>query len=491
MQTSTPASAAHAQGIDTRSFTHTIDGQPETSEAWFEVINPATGSPFAQCPKASAEQLDRAVAAARRAFADWSRRSLAERRDLIHRFAKRLRESSDEIAPALTREQGKPLSDARGEVMIAAHHLEALSSLELPDEELLRDDGQNHIVQRYRPLGVVGGIAPWNFPVALGMHKVAQALYTGNTLVLKPSPYTPLSTLLVGAITREVFPPGVVNILAGGDDLGRWMTEHRDIDKISFTGSVPTGKRVLASVGATLKRVTLELGGNDPAIVLEDADLSAAATGVFRSSFYNCGQICMAIKRVYIADRLYDSLCESLAEMARAYRVGDGFEPGVQMGPIQNKMQYEKVVSILEDTGNQPGVRIHAGGHALNRPGYFVAPTVVSGIGDDARLVREEQFGPVLPLLRFTEVEDAIRRANQTLFGLSASVWTKDIQKGAEIGARLEAGSVWVNRHGVNESDLPFGGAKESGFGREHGVMGLRAYMESQVLSRPSLGSLR
>jgi acyl-CoA reductase-like NAD-dependent aldehyde dehydrogenase len=264
------------------------------------------------------------------------------------------------------------------------------------------------------------------------------------------------------------------------------MTLHSGIDKIAFTGSIATGKRVMANAAGTLKRLTLELGGNDPAIVLDDVDPVAVAKPICFAAFVNCGQVCMAIKRVYVPERNYEQVCESLAELAKNYRVGDGFEPDVQMGPLQNKMQYDKVLDVLEDTKRQPGVRILAGGHTLNKPGYFLAPTIVADISDNSRLVTEEQFGPILPVLKYKDVDDAVARANDTRMGLCASVWTNDIEKGAAVAARIEAGTVWVNHHLGSEADVPFGGFKESGMGREHGVMGLQSYMEPQVINLPA-----
>jgi acyl-CoA reductase-like NAD-dependent aldehyde dehydrogenase len=466
-------------------FTQTIDGRAETSEASFEVINPATGAPFARCPDASEEQLNRAVKAARRAFGDWSRLSFGERAEYIRKFAQALRDKAAEVAPLLTSEQGKPLADARGELMGAAAHLIGLASIELSEFEVLKDDATGRAELRYRPLGVVGAITPWNVPIVLACHKISAALYTGNTMVLKPSPYTPLSTLKLGEIARDILPPGVLNVLAGGNDLGRWMTEHDDIDRISFTGSVQTGKHVMASSAKTLKRVSLELGGNDPAIVLDDIDVKAMTPQLFNSAFRNCGQICMAIKRLYVHERIYDSVVDGLATIANSYRVGDGLDPEIQMGPINNKMQYDKVMDVLADTKRQPGVRFAAGGHGLNRAGYFLAPTIVADIAEGTRLVDEEQFGPILPVIRYSDIDDAVRRANDTRFGLSASVWTSDEAKGHKIAQRLEVGTAWVNFHSGADVLVPFGGAKESGLGRELGVMGLRGYQEPQVVNMP------
>jgi acyl-CoA reductase-like NAD-dependent aldehyde dehydrogenase len=308
------------------------------------------------------------------------------------------------------------------------------------------------------------------------------ALYTGNTFILKPSPYTPLATLKVGEIMKDVFPAGVVNVLAGGDELGAWMTEHPGIDKISFTGSVATGKKVLASTAATLKRVTLELGGNDPAIVLDDVDVKSVAKKVFFASFVNSGQVCMAIKRIYAHEKIYTELCEALVAEAKKAKIGNGLDPGTELGPLQNKMQYDKVVDLIKDT-RKAGGKFLAGGEIPAGPGYFLPPTLVTDIADDSRLVQEEQFGPIVPILKFSDIDDALRRANDTRYGLSASVWTKDIARGAEIAARLEVGTAWVNQHRTTSAFVPFGGAKESGLGRQYSALGLKSYMEPEVIS--------
>jgi len=465
-------------------FTHTIDGKAETSERSFDVINPATAEPFAKCPDASREQLDRAVASARRAFQSWRKTPLAERRAAIANFAHGLAKRVDEIGPVLTKEQGKPLGQAKWEIGTSAHELEAMCKMELKPE-IIRNDGKHRVELVYHPLGVVGAITPWNFPIILAAHKIAHGLYAGNTMVLKPSPFTPLATLLMGEVARDTLPPGVLNTVAGGNELGGWMTEHPGIDRISFTGSVPTGKKVMASASGTLKRVTLELGGNDPAIVLEDANIDEITPNIFRGAFLNAGQICMAVKRVYAPEKLYEPLVEGLTKLARAHRVGDGMEPDTEMGPLQNKMQFDKVMNLIEDTKKHKDVRITTGGHQLNRPGYFIAPTVVADATDDMRLVKEEQFGPVLPVLKYKSVDDAVRRANDTRFGLCASVWTNDYERGAEIAKTIEAGTVWVNHHVGSEADMPFGGFKESGLGREIGMLGLASYMEPQVIKVP------
>jgi acyl-CoA reductase-like NAD-dependent aldehyde dehydrogenase len=473
------------QAITSGPFQHLINGRMEASEAQFPVINPATGEPFATCPDATREQLDRAVAAARQAFVAWRSVGFADRRDVLHRFADALEANVDLLAPLLTREQGKPLAEARGEIQRSAASIREICTI-VVEPELLREDAKGRIELHYRPLGVVGGITPWNVPIVLAAPKIASAVFAGNTFILKPSPYTPLTTLKMGEIAADIFPPGVLNVLAGGNDFGQWMTEHPGIDKISFTGSVPTGKRVMASGTTNLKRVTLELGGNDAAIVLDDADVNAIAPRIFAAAFTLSGQVCQAIKRLYVHQSIYELMVQELTQIAETVRVGDGFEEGVQYGPIQNKMQYDEVLGILADTKAQPGVRITTGGHALNRPGYFIAPTIVADIKEGTRLVDEEPFGPVLPVLAFTDIAEVIGRANNSRFGLGGSVWTRDIAKGATIARQLEAGVVWVNHHVGLTRDLPFGGAKESGIGRQGHAIGVKSDMEPQVVVIPA-----
>jgi acyl-CoA reductase-like NAD-dependent aldehyde dehydrogenase len=291
-----------------------------------------------------------------------------------------------------------------------------------------------------------------------------------------------LTTLKLGELLRDVFPPGVLNVVAGGDELGRWMSEHPHIDKISFTGSVATGKRVMASAAGTLKRVTLELGGNDAAIVLDDVDPKVVAKKLYFAAFVNSGQVCMAVKRIYAHESVYDALCSALADEARSARVGDGLDPQSQMGPIQNRRQYERVVELLADT-RRTGARILAGGEVPAGGGYFVTPTIVANIAEDSRLVQEEQFGPIVPVLKFTDEDDAVRRANDTRFGLAGSVWSRDPERAAAIAARLEVGTAWVNQHRATSATVPFGGAKESGMGRQYSELGLKENMEPQVVS--------
>jgi acyl-CoA reductase-like NAD-dependent aldehyde dehydrogenase len=458
-----------------------IDGKLESSNQHLDVINPAFGEIFARCPAADRNQLDRAVQAARAAFADWRNTSFDERAALIKKMSQRLREHQNEIAELLTREQGKPLAQAVAEIDRGSAQSDGMVGIEIPVEVLI-DDQERHIELHYRPLGVVGIITPWNAPVNLALGPLVSALYTGNTVVLKPSPYTPLSTLKVAELLKDLFPAGVINVLAGGDDLGQWLTEHPQVDKIAFTGSVATGKKVLATAAATLKRVTLELGGNDPAIIMDDVDPKAIAKKLSIASFVNSGQVCMAIKRIYAHESIYEELCTALVAETKKMKMGNGLDPSTDLGPLQNKMQYDKVVDLIHDT-KASGATFLTGGEIPPGPGYFLPPTLVADINDDSRLVREEQFGPIVPILKFTDLEDAIRRANDTRYGLSGSVWTKDVKRGAKIAARLEVGTAWVNQHRATSAFVPFGGAKESGLGRQYSSLGLKSYMEPEVVS--------
>ncbi|MDX3904399.1 MAG: aldehyde dehydrogenase family protein [Pigmentiphaga sp.] len=477
-------SAPEAAGL-LDGYTHTIGGKAVESERAFPVIDPATGQPFALCPDASRAQLDAAVAAAARAQAMWRHTPLAARRDALRAFAAALRQNRDDLAVLLTREQGKPLHRAQDELDRAANAIDILTGIDI-GPEVLRDDASGRVELHYRPLGVVGAITPWNVPIVLATPKIAQALYCGNTIIVKPSPYTPLTTLELGRLARDVLPAGVLNVLAGGNELGQWITEHPGIAKISFTGSVATGKRVLAGASSTIKRVTLELGGNDAAIVLDDVQPREIAPRLFWAAFHNSGQICMAIKRLYVHEAVHDELCDALAQLAREVKVGNGLEEGVELGPVQNRMQFDSVQRVLADTRGRAEARILAGGHALDREGYFIAPTIVAGLGEGTPLVDEETFGPVLPILSFNDVDDAVERANRSRYGLGGSVWTQDLDRGAQIAQRLEVGTAWVNHHLGTDMLLPFGGAKESGLGREYSGMGLKGYMEPTVLKLPA-----
>jgi acyl-CoA reductase-like NAD-dependent aldehyde dehydrogenase len=461
-------------------FTLTIDGKGEPGEGTFGVVNPATGAVFAQAPAASRAQLDAAMEAAYRAFGPW-RRDEARRRQALLACADALKARLGELAPILTQEQGKPLAKASEELIGAAVWFQYTASLQIP-VEVLQDDEKMRIEVRRRPYGVVGAITPWNFPVLLAVWKIAPALLAGNTVVVKPSPFTPLSTLKLGEILRDALPPGVVSVVSGGDELGAWVSSHPRVRKISFTGSVATGKKVAAAAAPDLKRYTLELGGNDAAIVLEDADPERIAEKLFWGAFANSGQVCSAIKRLYVHERIAAPLTEALARVAASVKVGDGMQPDTQLGPINNRPQFERVVGLIDDA-KRAGGRVVTGGGARAGGGYFVEPTLVTGLAEGTRLVDEEQFGPALPILTYRDVEEAVERANGTMYGLSGSVWSADPARAAEVAGQLECGTAWVNQHMAITPNVPFGGAKWSGIGVENGPWGLLGFTEIQTVN--------
>ncbi|HXY28573.1 MAG TPA: aldehyde dehydrogenase family protein [Acidimicrobiales bacterium] len=462
-------------------FVMTIAGESAPTEGTFGVRNPATGEVFARAPECTRQQLDAAFDAAAKAARDW-KTDEAARRAVLLRAAEVLMASVGELSPILTAEQGKPLEDAGIEVFASAIWSQYFANLEMP-RQVIQDDDTAYVEVVGRPLGVVAAITPWNFPLTLAFWKIAPALLAGNTLVLKPSPFTPLTTLKVGELLRDVFPPGVVNIVSGGDELGAWMTSHPVPRKISFTGSVETGKKVALAAAPDLKRVTLELGGNDPAIVLDDADPATVAAAIFAGAFNNNGQVCSAIKRVYVPESLYDDVVEGLASHARSIKVGEGTEEGVKLGPINNEPQFERVKELVADALAH-GATVVAGGKAMDRAGYFFEPTVLAGLSDGTRIVDEEQFGPALPVVSYRDLGDAIERANATHFGLSGSVWGADAERAAQVAGQLECGTAWVNTHLALAPHQPFGGCKWSGIGLENGPWGLSEFTEHQVVHR-------
>jgi acyl-CoA reductase-like NAD-dependent aldehyde dehydrogenase len=461
-------------------YTMLIDGKSVKGSKTTGVINPATGKVFAQVPDCTGAELDQAMEAAQRAYPAWSR-DLGARRKVLGEIAAALQQPPEGLARTLTQEQGKPLDKAMGEVFGAAMWAQYTASLDLP-VEVIQNTDQARVEIRRKPLGVVAAITPWNYPMMLAMWKIAPALLAGNTVVIKPSPFTPISTLMLGEIVRDVLPPGVINVVSGGDELGAWMTSHPIPRKLSFTGSIETGKKVAAAAAPDLKRVTLELGGNDAAIVLNDVDLDSVAPKIFWGAFENSGQICSAIKRVYVPEKMYSPMLEKLGELAKGVKVGNGLDAGTQLGPINNKPQFERVTELVEDA-KKHGAKIVTGGHRMGNEGYFFEPTIVGGISDGVRLVDEEQFGPALPVIPYKDVDDAVRRANATHYGLSGSVWSKNADQAAEVAAQLECGSAWVNQHLAIAPNLPFGGAKWSGIGVENGPWGLLGFTEIQVVN--------
>lgn len=463
-------------------FSMTIDGQSIPGRATIPVRNPATTKIFAYAPAADEADLERAVAAASRAFESWKQMPITERKACLIRAAEVIEANEPELTSLFTREQGRPLPGAKAEIGGAAMWLRATTLLDIP-VEITEDTETRRIEVHHVPLGVVCGIVPWNFPVLLAIWKIAPALMAGNTMVLKPSPFTPLTTLRIGELIRACFPPGVLNVLSGGDELGPLMTAHPSFAKITFTGSTATGRRVMETAAKDLKRITLELGGNDAAIVMPDVDVDEVAQQLFHGAFHNSGQVCVVTKRMFIHADIYDQLREKLHQLAKDTPIGDGAMQGNQYGPIQNETQYKRVLDLLDDA-RSAGLTLLQGAE-VPEEGYFIPLTLVDNPPDNSRVVVEEAFGPVLPLLKFTDVEDVIRRANDSEYGLSGAVWSSDVEQAAAIAHRLDTGTVWINQNLQSTPFTPLAGAKQSGFGQENGVAGLLEFTRSKAIYIP------
>ncbi|MDO8290263.1 MAG: aldehyde dehydrogenase family protein [Parvibaculum sp.] len=457
-----------------------IGGKLVAGDQTMDVINPATEEVLAKCPRASVAQLNQAVAAAKAAFPAWSKTPMADRKKALNAIADVIEANGAELARLLTQEQGKPLADATGEVYGTAAFFRYFTALDLPIKVI--DDSEGRKVELHRkPLGVIGAIVPWNFPMILMSFKLPPALLAGNTIVLKPAPTTPLTSLRLGELIKDILPAGVVNIITDANDLGGALTAHPDVRKISFTGSTATGSKVMAGAAATLKRITLELGGNDAGIVLDDVDPKKMAPALFQSAFQNNGQVCIAMKRLYVHESIYDEMCDELAILANAAIVGDGLKQGTQLGPLQNKMQYDKVSEVIADAKKHG--KVIAGGEKMSGAGFFIQPTIVRDITDGTRLVDEEQFGPVLPVIKYSDPEDAVARANASPYGLGGSVWSSNPDRAYKLALQMESGSVWVNKHAELAPNIPFGGSKMSGLGTELGEEGLAEFTQLQVIN--------
>lgn len=460
----------------------TINGQSVLGSKTFDVINPATGELVGRAPNATVDDLNRAVAAAKAAFPAWAALPDDQRQALCAGLVKALEDNAEAIAHTLTLEQGKPLSGmgSRFELGGAQAWAGHTASLDLP-VKVLQDTNEGRIELHRKPIGVVGSITPWNWPVMIAIWHIVPALRAGNTVVIKPSPFTPLSTLQAVAAMSATLPDGVLNIVTSDDsidNIGAAMSSHPDIGKIVFTGSCATGARVMKSAADTMKRLTLELGGNDAGIVLPDCDPEAIAEGLFWGAFINNGQTCAAMKRLYVHDDIHDAVCDALVAYARTVKMGNGLDEANVLGPVANQMQFDKVSSLVADAVQSGNVLL---GGAPDE-GLFYPITLVSDLPDDAPLIHEEQFGPALPIIRYTDVEEALAAANASDNGLGGSVWSKDIEKAKALALRLECGSAWINRHGTIQPNAPFGGVKMSGIGREFGEEGLFENTDIQVL---------
>lgn len=463
-------------------YAQIIDGLRVETSHHFEVVNPSTEDVTGLAPSGEAGDVNRAVDAARRAFGIWSQTGDSERQAACFALADRIEEHAEELAVLLTREQGKPLGGAgsRFEVAGTLAWIRYTAGLTLPVEEI-QDTADGRVEVHRKPIGVVGSITPWNWPLMIASWHFLPAIRAGNTVVLKPSPLTPLATLRMAELVSSVLPAGVLNVVAGQDHLGPLITSHPGIDKIAFTGSTSTGKKVMQSSVETLKRLTLELGGNDAGIVLPDVDPKDVAERLLWAAFNNNGQTCACLKRLYVHDDIYDAVCAEMVRVAQTVRTGDGMNEDNILGPVQNGTQYKKIAELLDDA-RAKGARVLTGGEPLPGKGYFYPVTLVADVSDGIRLVDEEQFGPALPIIRFTDIDEVIARANDSDMGLGGSIWSRDTENARQLALRLDCGSVWVNAHGAIQPNAPFGGVKQSGFGVEFGLEGLKEFTYGQTL---------
>lgn len=463
-------------------YTLVIGGQKAVAASHHDIRNPSTGDIVGRMPLATQEQLDQAVEAAAVAFRDWSQKSEDERAQACRDVAAAIEAHAEELATLLTLEQGKPMNGlgSRFEIGGALAWTRYTAELSLP-VEVLQDNNEGRVELHRKPIGVVGSITPWNWPVMIACWHIIPAIRAGNTVVIKPSPMTPLSTIRLVEIMNEILPAGVVNVVTGDNAIGSAMSAHPGIAKMTFTGSTATGKKVMASAVETLKRLTLELGGNDAGIVLPDAEPKRIAEGLFWGAFINNGQTCAALKRLYVHDSIYEEVCAALADYAERIVIGDGMDEKSVLGPVQNETQYNKVRDLVEDAKAKGG-RVLTGGAPMRRPGYFYPVTLVADVSDGIRLVDEEQFGPALPIIRYSDVDEVIERANRNPSGLGGSVWSSDPEKAKHYALKLECGSVWINKHGAIQPNAPFGGVKQSGIGVEFGAEGLKEFTTIQTV---------
>jgi len=467
-----------------KKYEMTIGGETVSADEYTDIRNPAnTEEIVGQAPVGNKTHLDKAIVAAEKAYASWRFSSEEDRVNACNAIAKVCSDNAEELAVLLTKEQGKPLGGlgSNFELGGCAGWAGYTATLALPDK-VIEDSDERHVVQKRVPLGVVGSITPWNWPLMIAIWHIVPGIRSGNTVVIKPSPYTPLSTLRMVELMNEVLPAGLVNVISGGDELGAELTGHDGVNKIVFTGSIATGKKVMASAAKSVTPVTLELGGNDAGIMLQGEDPAKFAEGMFFGSMINSGQTCGAMKRLYVHEDDLNATVDALVGFAGNIPMGDGMDESSLLGPVQNERQFKRVVELVEDAKANGGTCV-LGGEPAGGPNYFYPVTIVTGVSDGVRLVDEEQFGPVLPIITYTDLEDAISAANGLEFGLDASVWGSDAEATAAVAERLEAGTVLINKHGEIAPHIPFGGIKCSGLGVEFGEEGLAAYTSIKIIN--------
>ena len=458
-------------------------------DTWIMVKNPATGELIDRVPAGSAGDVAEAVDAAAAAFADWKKKGMRERGMILVHAAGKVRDQHRDLARLLTMEQGKPLREAIDEVRGYANILEYYAGISAqPSGEAIRLGAAGDAFVVREPLGVCGAIIPWNMPVIIMGWKIGPALLAGNTMVLKPASTTPLTNLrLAGILDEAGLPPGVLNVVTGsGGDVGESLVRHPEVKKISFTGNGVTGRRIRELASTQVKDLTLELGGSDPMIVMDDADIDKAVEGALRGRFYNAGQVCTAVKRLYLHEKIAGVFVQKLKTRVSALNVGNGLGPKTDMGPLNSAEQRDRIVQMVDRTREQNSGTVVTGGTVLRgkayESGYFYHPTLVTDVAPDSCLITEELFGPVMPVITVSDLDDAIVRANASRYGLGASVWTKNFHNAKRVFDEVQAGVIWVNRHLTIPPEVPFGGTRESGIGRENGYHAIDQYSRTKTL---------
>ncbi|KAK4655233.1 hypothetical protein QC762_300570 [Podospora pseudocomata] len=476
-------SAADFPKIDfTSNFQNIINNALSSTPETRQAVDPSTEELLYHVPLSKQADVDKAVSVAKAAFPAWKALSYDERAGYLGRYADAIEANVSGLQELLMKEAGKPVSNAAGELQFAIAHVRETAKLRIEDD-LIEDTEERRATVRYLPMGVGVGIIPWNYPVLLGLGKLGPAVLAGNTFIWKPSPFSPYTALKLGEIAAQIFPPGIVQVLSGDESLGPLFTAHPDVAKISFTGSSATGKKVMQACASTLKRLTLELGGNDASIIYDDVDVAQVVQKIGPMAFMHSGQICMDIKRLYVHEKIYDEFLAAFVQVVKSFKVGGGGDPEAFLGPVQNRMQFEKVKDLYSEIGKQKW-QVATGGEPVacdGKKGFFLPPTIIDNPPDDSRIVVEEPFGPIMPVLKWSDEDEVVRRANNTNMGLGASVWSNDIEKAERLARRLEAGSTWVNSHFELSPYVPFGGHKWSGVGMDWGIVGLKGWCNTQA----------